>query len=167
MHSTIPWPNHDYLIQDALISLTYIGRTPFYISTFTWYEVSYLYHSMESVISNSYLHGSYLHPFHDQCGGPLQEIAEFAHGLVALSPSLQGCWSHPISISNIFIRVHIIVALSTNANIKTMIIISGSLYIYIFQYSYQSYNILCMQYISPCSSSINLGNVVIISKTEF
>ena len=51
MHSTIPWPNHDYLIYDASISLTCIGMTPFYIPIFTWYAVSYLDQSMEFVIS--------------------------------------------------------------------------------------------------------------------
>ena len=55
---------------------------PFYIPIFTWYEVSYLDQSMEFVISNSYLPGSYLHPFHDQFGWSLQEIAEFAHQLL-------------------------------------------------------------------------------------
>ena len=100
--------------------------------------------------------------------GPCRRFAEFAHQLLSwtccLIPFSRGLLVSFISISNILIRVHVIVGLSTNASIKTMIIISGSLYIYIFQYFYQSCNILCMQYISPCISSINLGNVVIISK---
>ena len=68
--------------------------------------------------------------------GPLQEIAAFAHQLLSwtccLIPFSRGLLVSFISISNIFIRVHVIVGLSTNANIKTMIIISGSLYIYIY-----------------------------------
>ena len=63
--------------------------------------------------------------------GPLQEIAEFAHQLLlwtcCLIPFSRGLLVTFISISNIFIRVHVIIGLSTNANIKAMIIISGTL----------------------------------------
>ena len=63
--------------------------------------------------------------------GPLQEIAEFAHQLLlwtcCLIPFFIGLLVTIVSISNIFIRVHVVVGFSTNANIKSMIIISGSL----------------------------------------
>ena len=63
--------------------------------------------------------------------GPLQEIVEFAHQLLlwtcCLIPFFIGLSVTFISIGNIFIRVHVIVGFSTNANIKAMIIISGSL----------------------------------------
>ena len=63
--------------------------------------------------------------------GPLQEIAKFAHQLLlwthCLIPFFIGLLVTFLSISNIFIRVHVIVGLSTNANIKAMIIISGLL----------------------------------------
>ena len=112
--------------------------TPFYIPISTWYEVSYLYQPLEFVISNSYLHRSYLHPLHDQFGWSLQEIAEFAHQLLLwtcrLIPFFIGLLITFLNISNIFIRVHIIVGFATNSNIKAMIIISGSLYIYIYIY---------------------------------
>ena len=63
--------------------------------------------------------------------GPLQEIAGFAHQLLlwtcCLIPFFIGLLVTSISISNIFIQVHFIVGFATNANIKAMIIISGSL----------------------------------------
>ena len=63
--------------------------------------------------------------------GPLQEIAEFAHKLLSwtccLIPFLIGLLVMIVSISNIFLQVHVIVGFSTNANIKAMLIISGSL----------------------------------------
>ena len=63
--------------------------------------------------------------------GPLQEIAKFAHQLLlwtcCLIPFSMGLLVTYVSISNIFIRVHVIVGFSTNANIKAMIIIIGSL----------------------------------------
>ena len=63
--------------------------------------------------------------------GPLQEIAAFAHQLLlwtfCLIPFSMGLLVSFISINNIFIRVHVIVGFSTNANIKAMTIISGSL----------------------------------------
>ena len=62
--------------------------------------------------------------------GPLQEIAEFAHQLLlwtcCLIPFFIGLLASFISFINIFIRVHVIVGFATNANIKAMIIISGS-----------------------------------------
>ena len=71
--------------------------------------------------------------------GPLQEIAKFAHQLLLwtcrLIPFFIGLMITFLSISNIFIRVHIIVGFATSANIKAMIIISGSYktYPYTFQ----------------------------------
>ena len=63
--------------------------------------------------------------------GPLQEIAKFSHQLLSwtycLIPFLIGLLVSFISIGNIFIWVHVIVGFSTNANIKSMIIISGAL----------------------------------------
>ena len=62
--------------------------------------------------------------------GPLQDFVEFAHQYfvldVLLYPFSIGLQVSFINISNIFIRVHVIVGFSTNANIKAMIIISGS-----------------------------------------
>ena len=110
--------------------------TSFYIPIFTWYEVSYLDQSMEFVISNSYLHGSYLHPFHDQFGWSLQEICRICSPTFVMDllpyPFSIGLLVSSFSIRNIFIRVHVIIGSSTNANIKTMIFIRGSLYIYIY-----------------------------------
>ena len=67
--------------------------------------------------------------------GPLQEIAAFAHQILLWTCCLIlffiGLLVTSVSISTIFIQVHVIVGFATNANIKEMIIISGSLYIYI------------------------------------
>ena len=63
--------------------------------------------------------------------GPLQEIAECAHQLLlwtcCLIPFSKGLLVTIVSISNIFIRVHVIVGFATDANIKAMITISGLL----------------------------------------
>ena len=63
--------------------------------------------------------------------GPLQEIAELAHQLLSwtccLIPFFIGLLVTFLSINNIFIWVHVFVGLSTNANIKEIIIISGLL----------------------------------------
>ena len=73
--------------------------------------------------------------------GPLQEIAGLANQLLSwtfcLIPFFIGLLVTFLSINNIFIWVHVIVGFATNSNIKAMIIISCSLYIYNFQYSYQ------------------------------
>ena len=77
VHSTLPCIDSGTLCIHPYYGLTmttsyrmhyynqYHQQTPFCTPIFTWYEVSYLDQSMESVISNSYLHGSYLHPWHD------------------------------------------------------------------------------------------------------
>ena len=63
--------------------------------------------------------------------GPLQELEEFAHQLLlwtfCLIPFSIGLLITIVSISNTFIRVHVIVGFSTNANIKAITIISGLL----------------------------------------
>ena len=113
--------------------------TPFYIPTFTWYEVSYLDQSME-IFHKQTLTCMGLTYTLDMTNlvGPLQEIVEFGHQLLlwtcCLIPFFIGLLVSfiSISISNIFIQVHVIVGLSTNANIKTMIIISGSYRTYIY-----------------------------------
>ena len=75
---------------------------------------------------------SYLHPWHYQFVGPLQEFVEFSHQLLILDlfpyPFLHRVAVTFVSINNIFSHVHVVVSFSTNANINTIITISGSLY---------------------------------------
>ena len=63
--------------------------------------------------------------------GPLQEIAEFVHQLSILDlfpyPFLHRVASHIHQHQHIFSHVHVVVGFSTNANIKAIVIISGSL----------------------------------------
>ena len=72
--------------------------TPFYIPIFTWYEVSYLYQSMDFPISKLLPAWVLLTPLTWTIWLVLQEIAAFAHQLLSwtccLIPSPEGCWSH-------------------------------------------------------------------------
>ena len=62
--------------------------------------------------------------------GILQRIAEFAHQLWLwtgfLIPSSRGFLATFANINNISSQVHVVIGFSTNANIKAMIITSGS-----------------------------------------
>ena len=94
-------------------------------------------------------------------------LTKFCYGLVALSLSPKGCWSHlsaSATYSSGSMSSLVFPLMPTSKQWPSLVVH----YKYIkFQYFYRSCNILCMQYISPCSSSINLGNVVKISKIGF
>ena len=136
------------------MSSTYIGMTPFYIPIFTWYEVSYLYQSMEFVISKLLPAWVMLTPLTWPiwlvlCKKLQHLLTNFCYGLVALSPSSMGLLVSFISISNIFIRVHVIVGFSTNATSKQWLSL-------VVHYKCIIFNILCIQHISSCISFIKL-----------
>ena len=57
--------------------------TPFYIPTFTWYEVSYLDQSMEFVIATLTYMGCTYSLDMTKWVGPLQEIATSVHQLLS------------------------------------------------------------------------------------
>ena len=73
--------------------------------------------------------------------GPLQEITEFAHQLLFMDllpyPFLRRVANHIHQHQQHIHPVHVIVGFATNANIKAMIIISGSYRAHNFQYSCQ------------------------------
>ena len=83
------------------------------------------------VIINSYLHGSYLHPFHDQFGWSLQRLQNLLTNFLlwtrCLIPFFIGLLVTFIGIGNILNHVQFVVGFSTNANTNAIVIISGSL----------------------------------------